>query len=312
MKKENKVWTLVGPVVVLSVIALVITGALALTNQATAPVIAAAEQRARDESMQIVLPDGQGFKLIEGLTGLPETVLPQIYEAENGAGYVIFASGKGFGGNINMIAGLDTKGAIVGTKILTHSETEGIGTKVTADGSLFQQQLPGMTSVDGIEATSGATVSSNGVKGALQAIFDAYVVITGGTVEVEVAQAPANLTDDVLAGYYPGAAFTDVPGGKVSDAGTVVYAAEQGMMGPVPVAVCFDTNGAILGVVVDASAETPDLGTLAGEKEFTDQFIGATSADGVDAVAGATITSDAVKSGVNAAIANLSTVKGAG
>ena len=128
----------------------------------------------------------------------------------------------------------------------------------------------------------------------------------------EAAEAPANLTDDVLAEYYPDTSFTDVAGGKVSDAGTVVYGAAQGMLSEIRVAVFFDTNDTILGIVADCSQETPDLGTKAGEEDFTSQFAGVTSADGVDTIAGATISSTAVKDAVNLAIANLQTVKEAG
>lgn len=310
-KKENKVWTLLAPIVVLVAICLVITAALAFTNAATKPVIAEAEQRAKDASMQVVLPEGTGFEMLEGLEGLPENVLPQIYKASNDAGYVIFVTGKGFGGDMSIIVGFSADGKITGTKVLTHAETAGIGTKVVDDGSPYQQQLVGMSDTSGIQATSSATVSSNGMKAALESAFEAYTIASGGTVEVKVAEAPATLTDDVLATVYGGAAFTDVPGGKVSDAGTVVYAGEAGMMGPVPVAVCFDAEGKILAVVADTSAETPDYGQPLGENGYLDGFVGVASGDEVDAVSGATITSDAIKGGVNAAIANLETVKGA-
>lgn len=311
MKTENKTMKLLAPIIVLVAICLVITAALAFTNAATAPVIAAAEQKARDESMQVVLPEGAEFAMIEGLTDLPEGVLPEIYEAGNGAGYVIFVTGKGYGGDMSIIVGLSADGKIAGTKVLTQNETAGIGSNVVNDGSDYQKQLIGMSDTSGIQATSGATVSSNGMKNALQAVFDAYTIITGGTVEVIAAARPANFTDDVLAGYFPGAAFTEVPGGMVSDAGTVVFAAEPGMMGDVPVAVCFDPSGAIVGVSVDASSETPGLGDLCAEPSFTDKFIGAASGDEVDAISGSTMTSNGVKAGVNAAIANLETVKGA-
>lgn len=310
-KPENKTWKLIAPIVVLVVICFVSTTALAFTNQATAPVILEAQAKARDAAMQVVLPGGADFKLIEGLTGLPETVLPEIYEAGNGSGYVIFVNGKGFGGAMNGIFGIDADGKITGTKVLVHAETEGIGTKVVGDGSPFQQQLLGMTDTAGIQATSGASVSSNAVKAMVEDAFNTYTIITGGTVEVKIPTAPESLTDAVMAQYYQAAAFTEVPGGRVSDAGTVVYASQPGMLGDVKVAVLFDPADKILGITVDAMNETPELGTKCGEPAFTDLFAGVASADEVAAISGATITSDAVKTAVNAAIANLATVKGA-
>lgn len=308
-KAENKTWKLLAPIVVLTCIGLIVTAALALTNELTAPVIAAQQQAAADAAMKVVLPEGSDFADVTGVE-LPEGVT-DAKVAGNGAGYVFTTTGKGFGGDISVMIGLNAEGAITGTKVLAQNESPGIGTNVTDDNSPYQQQLVGMTDTSGIQATSGATVSSNGMKAAIEVAFNAYVLSTGGTVEAKVYEAPANLTDDVLAQYYPGASFTDVAGGKVSDAGTVVYGAAQGMLSEVRVAVCFDASGAILGVVADCSGETPDLGTLAGEADFTSQFAGVASADEVDTISGATISSTAVKDAVNLAIANLETVKGA-
>ena len=49
-----------------------------------------------------------------------------------------------------------------------------------------------------------------------------------------------------------------------------------------------------------------------GKRRFTSQFAGVESADGVDTITGATISSTAVKDAVNQAISNLQTVKEAG
>ncbi|MGI5929014.1 FMN-binding protein [Pseudoflavonifractor sp.] len=306
-KAENKVWKMIAPIVVLTCIGLVITAALAVTNQLTAPVIEAQAAAAAEAALKVVLPEGSDFTDITGVE-LPEGVTAA-KAAGNGAGYVFTTTGKGFGGDISVMVGLNADGAITGTKVLSNAETQGIGSKVVEDGSAYQQQLVGMTDTSGIQATSGATVSSNAMTSAIQTAFDAYVLSTGGTVEAEVYEAPANLTDDVLAEYYPGATFTDVVGGKTSDAGTVVYASEAGMAGPVNVAVFFDADGKIIGAISDTSSETPGYGQPLGDGEFMDSFVGVTSGSEVDGVSGATITSDAIKGAVDIAIANLETVK---
>ena len=53
------------------------------------------------------------------------------------------------------------------------------------------------------------------------------------------------------------------------------------------------TVGRVTGVEIDASGETPELGGTAAET-LADQLTKAGSTSGVDAVAGATMTSDAV------------------
>ncbi|MEG1879410.1 MAG: FMN-binding protein [Pseudoflavonifractor sp.] len=309
-KPENKTWKLIAPIVVLVVICFVATTALAFTNQATAPVILEAQVKAAEAALKVVLPEGSDFAPVEGTAGLPANIA-KVNKAGNDAGYVFEVKGKGFGGDITAAIGIGPDGKITGSKVLVHAETEGIGTKVVGDGSPYQAQLIGMSDTSGIEATSGASVSSNAVKTMVEDALNAYTVITGGTVEVKIATAPESLTDAVMAQYYQAAAFTEVPGGRISDAGTVVYGCQRGMESDVKVAVLFDAADKILGITVDAMNETPDFGTKCGEPAFTDLFAGITSADEVDGISGATVTSDAVKTAVNAAIANLATVKGA-
>ena len=81
------------------------------------------------------------------------------------------------------------------------------------------------------------------------------------------------------------------------------------------------SDGVITGVTVtDASDETPGLGSKATLPSYTDQFVGATaiqfndaSGDGtrIDGVSGATYTSTAVFTAVNAAIAQFAELGGA-
>lgn len=68
----------------------------------------------------------------------------------------------------------------------------------------------------------------------------------------------------------------------------------QGCLSDVTVTVTVTvTGGRVTGVEIDASGETPELGGTAAET-LADQLTKAGSTSGVDAVAGATMTSDAV------------------
>ena len=94
--------------------------------------------------------------------------------------------------------------------------------------------------------------------------------------------------------------------------GVVIYAQAEGFYKkPVTAAVGFDDDGVITGVYIDASNETADVGGQVGRPRFAGQFVGKTSLDGVDAVAGATISSNAAMDAVQKAIDAFSTVKGA-
>jgi len=85
-------------------------------------------------------------------------------------------SGKGFGGDIGIMVGVNTSDDnIVGVGITTHSETPGVGSKAKTDPDFTAQfkdkPLKGAFQVksDGgqVDALSGATVTSRGVSVAL-------------------------------------------------------------------------------------------------------------------------------------------------
>ena len=83
------------PIVVLTVICIVVSLALAFTEQATAPIIAAAEKAAAEAAEREVLPSADSFELVQA-TGLPVGVT-EVYRATNGAGFVFMVEGKGYG-----------------------------------------------------------------------------------------------------------------------------------------------------------------------------------------------------------------------
>lgn len=86
------------------------------------------------------------------------------------------SSGKGFGGDIGLMVGVNTQDdKIVGVGVTTHSETPGVGSKAKTDPA-FVAQFKGLTLVDTfkvkadggqVDALSGATVTSRGVSMAL-------------------------------------------------------------------------------------------------------------------------------------------------
>ncbi len=82
------------------------------------------------------------------------------------------ASGKGFGGEIGMMVGVNLEDdKIVGVGVTTHSETPGIGARAQTDpkfasqfkGLLLTEELKIKGDGGKIDAISGATVTSKGV-----------------------------------------------------------------------------------------------------------------------------------------------------
>ncbi len=89
--------------------------------------------------------------------------------------------------------------------------------------------------------------------------------------------------------------------------GYVIKALSNGYGGAVEIITGIDSEGVLSGVRVGNHQETPGLGAKAKEAFFYDQYTGLSAdeklgTDAVDAIAGATITSNAVTRGVNFAV----------
>jgi electron transport complex protein RnfG len=167
----------IKPVVVLTAICIATSAALALTQAAAGPVIEATQKSAQEAARVEVLPAADGFEDAM-VTGMPEGV-SEAYKAQNGAGYVFIASGKGYGGEMRLIVGIDADGKITGTKTLAHAETAGLGAK-TAEPK-FQSQFIGKdASLSGVDTISGATISSKAFIGIVNEAMQAYQLLAKG------------------------------------------------------------------------------------------------------------------------------------
>ncbi len=162
----------VKPIVVLTVICLVISAALAFTNQKTASIIKAAEVQKADEAKKDVLPDGDSFTEVKAKS-LPSTVTA-VYKAKNDAGYVFALTAKGYGGDMTLMCGVDKSGAVTGCETLSHNETQGLGSKTALPD--FSGRFTGKTSadIDSVETISGATISSKAYKNAIKDALSAF------------------------------------------------------------------------------------------------------------------------------------------
>ena len=167
----------IKPIVVLCVICIVITGALAATNSVTAPVIAEATAKAQNEARNELLPDAQGaFSKVEGVS--VENV-SDVYVADNGAGYVITSTGKGYGGDITVMTAFTPDGTIKQLKVTEASETQGIGSN-GANSSSYWEKYAGLDGTKelvlgtDVDAYSGATISSRALNSAVNSAIEAY------------------------------------------------------------------------------------------------------------------------------------------
>ncbi len=172
-----KIWKDFGkPIVVLGVICLVTSLLLAVTNDVTAPIIEASAIRAANETRQALLPTAESFSEVTIPDAAANENVTEAYKASNGAGYVITARAKGYGGYVPVMVAFGEEGNIAAVKFLDNSETPGLGQKVKSDG--FQGQFAGMEAepfgMGDIEVLSGATFSSRAAVEAVNAAIDVY------------------------------------------------------------------------------------------------------------------------------------------
>ena len=174
-------------------------------------------------------------------------------------------------------------------RVTNHNETDGIGTNAVdaIPGAIVEAQSLAVDSV------SGATITSDAIKNAVASAMTAGGIdpASFGYVEPAPAEeaAPAPTPAPVQAA--PAGEVSYVPG---------TYTAEATGMGNVVVNVTVDESS-ITAVEIDGSGETPEIGGAA-VGTLTDQVMAAQGPE-IDGVAGATLTSGAVKTAVAAALA---------
>ena len=96
-------------------------------------------------------------------------------------GYVFFARSRGYDGLVHMLVGFNTEGYILGVRIISHTETPGLGTVIVSEAFLSQfYGLRGPIEAIGnpqrphqIDVVTGATLSVNAV---IHAVNDAWEV----------------------------------------------------------------------------------------------------------------------------------------
>lgn len=166
----------------LFLICAVAAGILGAVNSVTAPTIAANNAAAADAARKELLPDADSFEeavLSDGSTGF-------IGKADGKTvGYVFTTAGKGYGGDVEIMTGINTEGAVLGISILTINETPGLGMNAKKDD--FRNQFTGKSGTlavnkDGgeIVALTSATITSRAVTNAVNKALSLYEEVKEG------------------------------------------------------------------------------------------------------------------------------------
>lgn len=185
----NKTLSLVIKLFIISAIAALV---LALTNNATAPVIKQSEEQAFKDAYVQAYPEGKEFEVVEENVNENINEVIQVTDGSNPIGYVFNAVAKGgYGGDISFIMGVDNSGVIKGFKAITHAETSGYGSKMT--------EQPFIDGVKDVNISKGATYGAgNKETGEIQQISGATRTTAALTNAFQVvAQKMGDLSDEI-------------------------------------------------------------------------------------------------------------------
>lgn len=148
---------------ILAFICMIASGLLATVNMFTAPRIIAAAQAEEEASLKEVMPAADRFEAVKDSAG-QELLYYKAFDKQGKMTGVVFkASGKGYSSVIQTLAGMFPDGSLSAIKVVSLSETPGLGMRVTEDK--FTGQFKGAfgTELSGVQAITGATISSRAV-----------------------------------------------------------------------------------------------------------------------------------------------------
>lgn len=280
MKKQNRwlAWMIAGATVLVAVTA------LALTTRGNAS--ASDEMLMQNEGIfrQLFPYAGEGSNSFEKLEAADTELAYAVMRGTETMGYIIRQTVQGYGGPIEVLVGVRPDCTLTGIHVggPEFNETENLGAR--AKEPEFTDQFAGktvpLTLGEEIDGISGATVTSRAVVDAVNSAVD------------KLSHA---ITPDT------GAARS----GRTANASAIGYG------GPVLVRLTLDDAGAVYALDVGGARflETEGLGSRVRDEAFTKQFVGKhppfALGEGVDAVSGASVSSQAAVNAINDAAAFL-------
>ncbi|MDR1979426.1 MAG: RnfABCDGE type electron transport complex subunit G [Synergistaceae bacterium] len=159
-----------------------ITGViLGFVHEITLGPILQAQERLKNEALAGALPEAKSFSLMEAALE-SEPLLKEVQKAEQDGtlvGYCITVTPQGYGGLLEVIVGVTAEGRLRAIRILSHSETPGLGAKAPLpafSGQFENKEVETLavvkaspSSPEQVQAISGATITSNAVTSGVNA-----------------------------------------------------------------------------------------------------------------------------------------------
>lgn len=147
-------------------------------NALTQPIIAANQAREAQLRMQEVFPEADRFDLEEQRDSGDIREIHLAYQDGNPAGVVYTLSPYGYDGRITFMAGFDLASRqVTGVRILSHTETPGLGANITQES--FLQRFEGAPADDALEVVKGKAASASQIQAVTAATVSSNAVANG-------------------------------------------------------------------------------------------------------------------------------------
>ncbi len=162
------------PVIVLLVICLVISAALAGVNMITREPIARAQEQARLDALETVMP---GCEYEEKGHPNPEWSYTLAKKDGEIKGYIFETSAKGYGGECVVMTAVDPDGKIINVAMIDiSSETVGLGQNANNENfkAQFKDKSGELSVGKDIDALTGATITSRAVVDAVNEALERF------------------------------------------------------------------------------------------------------------------------------------------
>ena len=161
MPANKKFWKQSFPMVLLTIVVAVCVSLLTYVDSITRDKIQAQEDEAIRTMLTEMFPEMSRYEFQDDIY--------TVFSDGSQLGYAFLAVGKGYGGDINILVGLEDETTVKGIKIVSQEETPGLGTRITEP--FFTDQFVGIDitdialSRDGgqIDAITSSTISSSAV-----------------------------------------------------------------------------------------------------------------------------------------------------
>lgn len=191
MSSENKrtVVDLVKTSLTLFIIAAIVAIMLAVANNVTAPIIERSAQERLNQSLNELMTDASRFDSVDpALIDLDVPVLA-VYkgydQGEAEVGYCVHVAPNGYSDVIEMMVATDMEGAVKGVRILSISDTPGVGMKVESDEA-FQNSVIGKSEV--LTVVKGVPAAENEIQGISSATISSTGYVDGVNAAISVVQ----------------------------------------------------------------------------------------------------------------------------